>query len=157
MKKSVRLIISIAVCEAIGLAATPFTISVIPTWYATLNKPSFSPPNWIFGPVWTILYLLMGVAAYLIWEKGLKNKKTKIALIYFLIQLVFNFFWSVFFFGLRQPLLAFIDIIFLWLAIVITMLKFYKLSKTAFYLLVPYLLWVSFATILNFSIVVLNI
>ena len=140
----------------VGLAATPFTISAIPTWYQTLQKPTFSPPNWIFGPVWTILYFLMGVAAYLIWIKGLEKMAVKTALKFFLVQLLFNFLWSILFFGLHSPILALIDILILWILIVITVIKFYKISKTASYLLIPYLLWVSFATILNLSIVLLN-
>ncbi len=156
MSKFVKLVASILICEAVGLISVPFTIASIPAWYATLNKPLFSPPNWIFGPVWTILYLMMGISAYLIWIKGLKNKKVRTALFYFLIQLVFNFFWSILFFGLHSPLLALIDILLLWFTILITMLQFYKISKPASYLLLPYLFWVSFAIILNFSIIILN-
>lgn len=156
MNKPVKLIASILICEAVGLISVPFTIASIPTWYSTLNKPSFSPPNWIFGPAWTTLYFMMGVSAYLVWVKGLKNKKVRTALAYFLIQLVFNFFWSFLFFGLHSPLLALVDIFLLWLAIVLTMIKFYQISKPASYLLLPYLLWVSFATLLNLSIVILN-
>ena len=156
MSKFGKLIASILICEAVGLISVPFTIASIPTWYATLNKPIFSPPNWLFAPAWTTLYLMMGISAYLVWVKGLKNKKVRTALFYFLIQLVFNFFWSALFFGLHSPLLALIDIFLLWLAIVVTMIKFYQISKPASYLLVPYLLWVSFAALLNFSIVILN-
>ncbi len=156
MSKFAKLIYAILICEAIGLISVPFTIASIPTWYSTLNKPSFSPPNWIFGPVWTTLYLMMGVSAYLVWMKGFKNKKVRTALSYFLIQLAFNFFWSVLFFGIHSPLLALFDIILLWLVIFLTMVKFYQISKLASYLLLPYLFWVSFATLLNFSIVILN-
>ena len=156
MKNFVKLVLSIVGCEFVGLLATPFTISSIPTWYAALIKPSFSPPNWIFGPVWTSLYFLMGVSGYLIWKEGIKKKRVKIALFYFLIQLFFNFLWSVIFFGLHQPLLALGDIILLLAAIILTMMKFNKISKVAFYLLIPYLVWVSFATLLNISIVWLN-
>lgn len=156
MKKLVALIIAIVGCELVGLAATPFTISSISTWYETLNKPVFSPPNFIFGPVWTSLYFLMGISAFLVWEKGLHKKIVKNALMYFLIQLALNFFWSAIFFGLHLPLLAFVDIIALWIFILITIIKFTKISKTASYLLIPYLLWVSFAALLNLSIVLLN-
>ncbi len=156
VSKTSKLITSILVCEAVGLAATPFTVAAIPTWFATLNKPSFSPPNWIFGPVWTILYAMMGVAAFFIWIKGLNNKKVKTALAYFGIQLLFNFSWSLLFFGLRSPLLALVDIVLLWIFILITIMKFYRLSKPAAYLLIPYLLWVTFATLLNYSILRLN-
>lgn len=156
MNKLLKLIVLILVSEAVGLISAPIAISSIQTWYVTLNKPSFSPPNWIFGPVWTVLYFLMGVAAYLIWDKGLKNKKVMLALKYFLLQLFFNFLWSILFFGLHSPVLALIDIALLWVMIVITTFKFYKISKPAAYLLLPYLFWVSFASILNLSIVILN-
>lgn len=156
MKNILKLFLFIIGCELVGILATPFTVSSIPTWYAELIKPSFSPPNWVFGPVWVVLYLLMGVSVYLIWKEGTKKKRVKIALFYFLIQLFFNFLWSAVFFGLHQPLLAFVDIILLFGAIILTMVKFNKISKVAFYLLIPYLVWVSFATILNVSIVFLN-
>ena len=156
MNKIVKLITSVAICELVGIISVPFTMASIPTWYATLNKPSFSPPNWIFGPVWTTLYLMMGVALYLVWMKGLKNKKVKGALIVFGVQLLFNFLWSILFFGLHSPLLALINIILLLYAIVMTIVKFNRISKSASYLLLPYLFWASFATILNFSIVILN-
>lgn len=156
MKNLSKLLISILMCEGVGLISVPFTIASIPTWYASLNKPSFSPPNFIFSPVWTFLYFLMGVSFYLIWRKGLKSKKVKTALFYFLIQLFFNFLWSILFFGFHAPLLAFWDIIVLWIFIFITIMRFAKISQIASYLLTPYFLWVSFASILNFSIVILN-
>lgn len=156
MKNLPKLLVSVIGCELVGIAATPFTISAIRSWYQTLNKPFFSPPNWVFGPTWTILYFLMGVSAFLIWQKGYKSKKAKEALILFIIQLLFNFLWSVFFFGLHSIFLGLLDIIILWILILITTLKFYKISKIAAYLLIPYLLWVTFATLLNLSILILN-
>ncbi|MBI2641533.1 tryptophan-rich sensory protein [Candidatus Roizmanbacteria bacterium] len=156
MRKIGAVLVFVLLCEAVGIISTPFTIAAIPTWYATLNKPFFSPPNWIFGPVWTLLYAMMGVSAYLIWEKGWKNRKVRVALYFFIAQLFFNFLWSLLFFGLRSPLLGLIDIIVLWFAILFTMLQFSKSSKPASYLLIPYLLWVMFATLLNFSILILN-
>ena len=156
MKKLSKFLISTIGCELVGIAATPFTIAAIPTWYQTLQKPSFSPPNWIFGPAWTILYFLMGVAAYLVWIKGLEKKAVKNVLSFFIAQLVFNFLWSILFFGLHSKVLGLIDILILWTLILITIIKFYKISKLASYLLIPYILWVSFATILNLSIVLLN-
>ena len=157
MKNLPKLLTSVIGCELVGIAATPFTISSIPTWYQYLNKPFFSPPNWVFGPVWTALYFLMGISVYLIWTKNIKNQRLKQeGLKYFLIQLGLNFLWSLLFFGLHSPLLGLIDIVILWVMIVITMRKFYPLSKIAFYLLVPYLIWVSFASFLNLSIVLLN-
>lgn len=156
MKDIQKLIVCVVGCELVGIAATPFTTASIQTWYAFLNKPSFSPPNWIFGPVWTILYFLMGISAFLLWKKGLKNKKVKRALTYFSMQLFFNFLWSLLFFGLHNPLLGLVDIVLLLISIVLTSITFYKISKVASYLLIPYLLWVSFATLLNLSIVLLN-
>lgn len=155
MAKFFKLICSVILCELVGIAATPFTISAIPNWYSTLVKPSFSPPNWLFGPVWTILYLLMGISFYLIWAKGF-GTKTKTAFYVFGAQLFLNFLWSILFFGLHSPILGLIDIILLWIFIVLTIVKFLPISKIAAYLLSPYLLWVSFATLLNFSIVLLN-
>lgn len=146
-----KLIASIIICQLIGIIGSFFTISSVSTWYLTLNKPSFNPPGWIFGSVWTILYLLMGISLYLIW-----NKKSKTAIIFFVIQLFLNLSWSILFFGLKSPLLAFIEIILLWLAILLTIIITYKISKPAAYLLIPYILWVSFAIILNLFIVILN-
>lgn len=140
----------------VGLLGTPFTISAIPSWYNSLNKPFISPPNYVFGPVWTILYMLMGISAFLVWQKGIKKEKIKNALKIFVLQLVLNFIWSILFFGLRSPLLGLIDILFLWVLIIVTIFRFHGISKPAAYLLVPYLLWVSFATILNFSILIYN-
>lgn len=151
-----RLVTSIVVCEFVGLVSTPFTLSAIPTWYAYLHKPFFSPPNWVFGPVWTLLYAMMGISAFLIWQKGTQKKKVNKALGYFFVQLFFNFLWSVLFFGLHNPLLGLLGIVLLLISIILTSVTFYKLSKAASYLLVPYLLWVSFATLLNLSIVLLN-
>jgi len=156
LKNLPKLLTSIIGCELVGVAATPFTLSAIPTWYQYLNKPFFSPPNWVFGPVWTILYFLMGVAAYMVWIKDLRKKQVKIALSFFLTQLVFNFFWSILFFGLHSPILGLIDIVILWILIFIAITKFHKISQTAAYLMIPYLLWVSFASLLNLSIVLLN-
>lgn len=156
MKNWIKLIISVVVCQATGLLGAVFTTSSISSWYTFLNKPFFSPPNWIFGPVWTLLYLSMGVSFYLIWKQGWKKKKAQSARTFFLAQLGFNFIWTPVFFGLRSPFLALFIIIVLWILIVMTIKKFAVLSKTAAYLLVPYLLWVSFALLLNASIVWLN-
>ena len=156
MKNILKFITSVVGCELVGLLGTPFTAVAIPTWYAALNKPFFAPPNWLFGPTWTLLYFLMGVSFYLIWKQGLEKKKVKTASLFFCAQLALNFIWSPVFFGLRAPLLGLIVIVALWASIVMTMRKFYPLSRPAFYLLVPYLLWVSFATALNAAIAVLN-
>jgi len=151
-----KLLLFIGICQLAGLIGSLFTFSAIPTWYATLNKPPFSPPNFLFGPVWIILYTLMGISAYFVYQKGLQNKKVVTALKIFGVQLVLNTFWSIFFFGAKNPLAAFLEILFLLLAIILTIVKFYKISKISTYLLLPYLLWVSFAAILNLSIVILN-
>lgn len=156
MKHIPKLIISIIGCELVGIVGSIFTFSSIPSWYATLNKPSFSPPNWIFGPVWTILYFLMGVSFYFIWQQGWKKKKVRTARNYFLVQLGLNFIWSPIFFGFKSPSLALLMIVAMWVLTILTIKKFYSLSKWSAYLLVPYLFWISFATILNISIVVLN-
>jgi len=157
MKDIFKLIISIVGCQLVGLAGTVFTVNSIPTWYMTLNKPPFSPPNWIFGPVWTLLYLMMGISFYLIWKQGWQSDSSKTARKYFLAQLALNFIWTPIFFGLKSPLIALVVIITMWVMILVTIKKFYPLSKWSAYLLIPYLLWVSFATLLNAAIVVLNL
>jgi len=156
MSNTFKLIIAIVVSELAGIIGSIFTVSAIPNWYAGLVKPALNPPSWIFGPVWTLLYALMGIAAFLIWKNGLEKKEVKAALGVFGIQLFLNAIWSIIFFGLYSPGWALVDIVVLWLAIVWTMVMFYKISRPAAYLLVPYLLWVSFASYLNYSVWVLN-
>lgn len=151
-----KLIISIAVSEFAGIIGSIFTSPAIPNWYANLNKPILTPPGWIFGPVWTTLFALMGIAAFLVWRKGLDRKDVKIALGIFLGQLALNTLWSIIFFGLQNPGAAFVDIIFLWLAILATIIAFAQISKPAAWLLAPYILWVSFAAYLNYVIWILN-
>jgi benzodiazapine receptor len=156
MGKPAALFLSVVVCEAVGLAATPFTVAAIPAWYAGLSKPPFSPPNWVFGPVWTLLYLLMGVAVFLVWSKRTEKHPLTRELAWFGGQLVLNFFWSVLFFGLRAPLLGFAEILLLWGAILFTIIGFGRISRPAAWLMVPYLAWVSFAAVLNGSVALLN-
>ncbi|MCJ7653801.1 MAG: tryptophan-rich sensory protein [Dehalococcoidia bacterium] len=151
-----KLVVSIIACLAAGAVGSIFTRQAIPTWYATLEKPAFNPPNWLFAPVWTLLYIMMGVAAFLVWRKGLDNRQVRVALIVFLVQLVLNALWSVAFFGLESPLYGLIVIATLWVAILFTVLKFYRISLAASVLMWPYLLWVSFAAVLNSSIWLLN-
>ncbi len=157
-----RLIISLVLPQLAGMVGSLFTISAIPTWYAGLVKPALNPPSWVFGPAWTTLYALMGIAAFLIWSsyakasEGQAKRKIKVALGIFGIQLFLNVIWSIIFFGLYSPGWALVNIVLLWLAIVWTMVVFYKISKPAAYLLIPYLLWVSFASYLNYSIWILN-
>ncbi|OGS25025.1 MAG: TspO protein [Elusimicrobia bacterium RIFOXYB2_FULL_48_7] len=155
-KGTLKLIASIIVCQLAGIIGAYFTMPAIRTWYVTLNKPSFNPPNWIFGPVWTALYLLMGIALFLVWKKYDGSKGVKAALSVFFIQLFLNTTWSILFFGMRNPLAGLVEIAALWIAILLTILSFYKISKTAAVLLLPYILWVSFAAILNFYLWRLN-
>jgi len=152
----VKLVISIVVCQLAGFIGALFTTPSIPTWYASLNKPSFNPPNWVFGPVWTTLFVLMGISAYVVWHQGLQSVPVKRALIIFLVQLALNVFWSFLFFKLRSPIYAFVEITVLWIAIALTIAAFSQVSRPAAFLLIPYIVWVSFAAILNLSIVRLN-
>ncbi len=151
-----KLVVSIVACLAAGAIGSIFTRQAIPTWYAMLEKPAFNPPNWLFVPVWTLLYILMGIAAFLVWRRGLENRQVRIALIVFLVQLILNALWSVVFFGLESPLYGLIVISALWVAILFTVLKFFRISSVASVLLWPYLLWVTFAAVLNVSIWLLN-
>lgn len=145
------LFLFIAICLLVEGLAGAMTASAIPGWYAGLKKPSWTPPAWVFGPVWTFLYLTMAVAAWLVWSKlGLPGASTP--LILFGVQLIFNFAWSWIFFGLHLPGIAFLDIVLLWLAILATLIAFWRVTPAAGWLLVPYLTWVSYAATLNFAI-----
>ena len=148
-----KLLLSILLAQGAGGIGAIATTPKIATWYSTLTKPGFSPPNWLFGPVWTILFLMMGVAFYLVWMKG---KRAHTALVIFGIQLVLNILWSFLFFGAESPGLALGEIMLLWWAIAATAINFEKISKTAGWLLMPYLFWVSFASVLNAAIFQLN-
>lgn len=157
MNKFVKIAIAVVVCLAVGYSASLVTRPSVAEWYPTIEKPFFNPPNWIFMPVWTLLYILMAVAAGLVWDKiKEQNEEVKKALGFFIIQLTLNAVWSYLFFGLKNPMLALIEIALLWLMIYETYLKFTKINKTAGYLLIPYLAWVGFAAILNASIWWLN-
>ena len=155
MKSTFKLIISVLIPLIIGFLGSFFTASSVDSWYTTINKPSFNPPGWIFAPVWTTLYILIGVSFYSVWMKNFGEERKKVIIVYSM-QLLLNLLWSVLFFGLRSPLLGLIDIIILIAFIIANTIIFYKISKTAGYLLIPYLLWVSFASVLNFSIFLLN-
>ena len=179
MKNTTKLIISILICEFSGVVGSVFTTSAIKSWYYFLNKPSFSPPDWLFAPVWTFLFLLMGISLYLVWSKDFAanvtandaskkswnpisaklwsgNWREENAALIFVFQLVLNILWPVIFFGLKSPGFAFIEILMLWFAILYTIVNFYRISKPAAYLLLPYIAWVSFAAILNFFVWRLN-
>jgi len=157
MNKISRITIVVIICLAVGYLSGMVTRASITTWYPTLVKPSFNPPNWIFAPVWTSLYVMMGVAAGLIWNQITTQKAavTK-ALQFFTIQLVLNALWSYLFFGLHNLMLATIEVVLLWLMIFETYSQFAKINKTASYLMLPYLAWVSFASVLTASIWWLN-
>lgn len=144
-----KLIFAIVLCQAVGIIGSLFTFSAIPTWYGSLVKPSFNPPSWVFGPVWTILYTLMGVSLYLVW-------KSKPAVKLFIWQLIANSLWSIIFFGMKNIQLALIEIIVLLILVLATIKKFYKINKIAAYLLIPYFVWGGFATLLTYSIWILN-
>jgi len=150
-----KIIIAVIICQLAGIIGSFFTADSISGWYATLVRPDFSPPNWIFAPVWISLYTLMGISLYLVWKEKDKQNITP-ALLVFFAQLVLNAIWSIVFFGLQSPFYAFIIIIFLWVLIAGSIYFFYRISKTAAYLLVPYILWVSVAAILNYYIWILN-
>jgi translocator protein len=178
-KKIFKLIISIIMCEMAGVVGSVFTMPQIEGWYANINKPSFTPPGSLIGVVWTILFFLMGVSLYLVWEKKWKpivsNQDRKIkywnkfteklwkgtwreenTFLIFVLQLVLNILWSVLFFGLQSPGMAFFEILMLWWAILYTIANFYRISKPAAYLLIPYIAWVSFAGFLNFTVWMMN-
>lgn len=157
MNKITRILAVVLTCLAIGYLSGTVTRSGLEIWYPTLIKPSFNPPNWVFAPVWSMLYIMMGVAAGLVWDRiDFEKEAVKKALIFFIIQLALNALWSYLFFGLQNPLLAGIEIILLWLMIYETYVLFAKINKISGYLFIPYLAWVAFATVLNLSIWWLN-
>lgn len=151
-----HLILFILASEIIGSLGSLATTPAIPVWYRTLTKPPMTPPNWVFAPVWTTLFALMGAGAYLVWREGMKKKQIKDALIWFGVQFGLNVLWSFLFFGARSPVAGLICIVVLWAAIAVTIGKFMKVKPLAGYLLIPYIAWVSLATYLNAGIVVLN-
>jgi tryptophan-rich sensory protein len=157
MNKITKILTVVVTCLAIGYFSGIVTRSAIITWYPTLVKPNFNPPNWIFAPVWSMLYIMMGIAAGLVWDRMESNTEiVKRALVFFAVQLALNALWSYLFFGLMNPMLALLEIVILWLMIYETYVQFGKINKIAGYLFIPYLLWVSFAMVLNASIWWLN-
>jgi tryptophan-rich sensory protein len=155
MNKIIKLLFLIIVCEGVGFLGTIFTLPSIPTWYATLHKAPFNPPPWVFAPVWTTLYFLMGVSLFLILQKKLKKQRNFLVIL-FAAQLFLNFLWSVIFFGMHLPLVALLEISLLWILIALLIVGFWKFSKSAAMLLIPYIFWVSIASILNLFVVLLN-
>ncbi len=156
MKIFLKLIGSLFLCFLPGIVGGFFTADNLYIWYDMLVKPSFNPPDWVFSPVWTMLYTLMGISLFLVLNSEKSGDRAQ-GIVFFTIQLVLNGLWSIVFFGMHQILGAFIVIILLLIFIILSIVKFYRISKPAAYLLVPYLLWVSFAAVLNFSLYQLNI
>jgi benzodiazapine receptor len=152
----VKLIVSIVACEGAGGIGAIFTTPAIPTWYAGLKKPAFTPPKSVFGPIWITLYLLMGIAVFLVWREGLGQEGVTIAFAVFWVQLVLNILWSVIFFRLKSLLGGMALIFLLWIAILVTIIMFFGVSPIAGGLLIPYIIWVSIATNLNIQIWKLN-
>ena len=150
------LIIALGLPQLAGGIGAIFTSSAVRGWYKTLVRPSIAPPNWIFGPVWTTLFLLMGIASYLVYMKGWERTDVKWALGLFAVQLVLNVLWSLIFFGMQNPGAALIEIVIFWIAIAATIIAFYRISPAAAFLMVPYLAWVTFASYLNYSFWRLN-
>ncbi|MEC8832327.1 MAG: TspO/MBR family protein, partial [Bacteroidota bacterium] len=151
-KRIVYITVSVLVCLAIGFLSSIATQSSVNDWYVTLNKPSFTPPNWLFAPVWTALYIMMGVAAGIVWSKGYHHIWVKTALYHFVFQLLLNALWSIVFFGLKNPLGGMVVILALLTMIILTIKWFKVISKPAALLMVPYVLWVAFASALNYKI-----
>ncbi len=151
-----RLAAAVIVCNLAGFAGSFFTMPSIPTWYASINKPFFTPPNWVFAPAWTTLFVLMGIGLYMVWDKTNFSGKGRFALYVFGFQLFLNIMWSALFFGLQSPMYAFFEIIALWIAILFTIMKFREIDRKAGYVLVPYMAWVTFAALLNLSVWLLN-
>lgn len=151
-----RFVVSVLIPLLVGFLGSITTLASIPTWYATLIKPSWAPPNWLFGPIWTTLYVLMGIALYLVWREGLDRRDVKFAILIFAVQLILNLSWSVVFFGYHALFGSFVLVMLLWLSILANIIAFYVISKPAGYLLVPYIIWVSIASYLNYTIYLLN-
>ena len=156
IKSARKLLLSIGICQTVGILAFIFAAPSISSWYTTLTKPSFAPPDWIFAPVWFTLFTLMGISFYLIWQEGIEKKAVKSAIVIFIIHLFFNFFWSTLFFSFKSPSLAFCEILILWIMIISLVPQFGKINRLSAYLLMPYLYWVTFASLLNYSIWLLN-
>ncbi|MCX8118388.1 MAG: tryptophan-rich sensory protein [Desulfobacterota bacterium] len=150
-----KLAASLLLCQLAGLIGSLFTTPAIPTWYEALKKPPFTPPNWVFTPVWIGLFVMMGISLFLVWQRK-DHPRARAGLVFFFVQLGFNTLWSIAFFGLRSPLLGLIDILLLWPAILLTIYLFFQVSRWAGFLLLPYHLWVSFAAVLNYALYILN-
>lgn len=156
LKNIVLLLFCILICQLAGIIGSYFTINSIPTWYASLNKPSLNPPNWIFGPVWISLYTLMGISLFITWKNRKRFEGIKSTMTIFFLQLLLNTLWSIVFFGMHNIGFALVIIVLLWISILAMIITFYRVNSTAGLLQIPYLAWVSFAAYLNISIFILN-
>jgi len=155
-KKILTLIIAIGICLLAGYIGSYYTTPEIPTWYAGLQKPDINPPSWVFAPVWTVLYIMMGFSLYLILQSDLKKQEVQFGLILFIFQLMVNIGWSFFFFGLHSTFFGFLAIVLLWAVLLCTIIQVWRFSIPAAVLLMPYFVWVSFAGYLNYEILILN-
>ncbi|MBS1552936.1 MAG: tryptophan-rich sensory protein [Bacteroidetes bacterium] len=156
MSNLLKLILSIVICLLAGVIGSFITSESLSVWYAALNKPSFNPPGSVFAPVWTILYIMMGISMFLIWREGLKNKDVKKAFIFLIIQLILNVLWTAVFFGAHSVSGGLAVIVLLWITVLYCIISFRKISRTASALLIPYLAWLTYATLLNYYILILN-
>ncbi len=157
VQNPVALVAAVVSCIVLGSLGGIVTITGPGSWYALLAKPAFSPPGWLFAPVWTLLFILMGISLWMVWNKGAGRRNVRIALGIFAVQFAFNIAWSFLFFGMQSPFLGLVDILILWVLILATIVCFYRVQRTAAYLLIPYILWVSFASFLNYTIYVMNL
>lgn len=155
-KEILRLIVSIVIVFLAGTVGTLYTLKEITTWYVTLVKPSWTPPNWAFGPIWTTLYVLIGISLYLVWKQGLDRIEVRIALLVFAVQLILNVVWSLVFFGTHNIFGGLVLVILLWISILANIIVFYRISKPGGLILIPYLIWVTIASYLNYIVFVLN-
>lgn len=156
LKNIVLLLFCIFICQLAGIIGSYFTLNSIPTWYASLNKPTLNPPNWIFGPVWVSLYTLMGISLFITWKNRKRLRGIKSTMTIFFLQLLLNTLWSIVFFGMHNIGMALLVIIFLWIFILAMIITFYRVSQPAGLMQIPYIIWVSFAIYLNYSIFILN-
>lgn len=156
IKKIICLVLAIGICLLAGYVGSMYTTPSIPTWYAGLQKPELTPPSWVFAPVWTALYILMGFSLYLIWQSGITKKEVQLGLVLFVLQLVLNIGWSYLFFGWHEIIIAFMCLLSLWAILLCTITQVSRFSLIGAALLIPYLLWTSFAAYLNYAIMVLN-
>jgi translocator protein len=151
-----RLIISIIIVFLAGAVGTVYTLQEITTWYVSLTKPSWTPPNWAFGPIWSTLYVLIGISLFLVWREGLDRKDVRLAILVFAVQLVLNVVWSLVFFATHNIFGGLVLVILLWISILVNIIVFYRISKPAGLILIPYLIWVSIASYLNYTVFLLN-